>query len=199
VLACEPCGSMAACVCAQALRGSLISKKAWPPRPTLLNFPNLNPMQVAVIGVPNAGKSTLTNMLVGQKVGGRSAPQCGTAPVHVRAGWPHAQGLSEASADRARADMQRCLFTGCLAPGLHTSSMHTTALHSVRIPERVACRLCALLCHLCHSHVIEKRNRALPTRAERARAGERGVAAHQHDAGLAPGRVHGGRRAGRAV
>lgn len=25
-------------------------------------------LQVAVIGVPNAGKSTLTNMLVGQKV-----------------------------------------------------------------------------------------------------------------------------------
>jgi GTPase Era involved in 16S rRNA processing len=31
-------------------------------------------MQVAVIGVPNAGKSTLTNMLVGQKVGRRLPP-----------------------------------------------------------------------------------------------------------------------------
>jgi len=94
VLACELCGSVAACMCAQASYGFPIRKKAWPPRPTLLNYPNLNPMQVAVIGVPNAGKSTLTNMLVGQKVG-RSTPQCGAAPVHARAGWPHAQGLSE--------------------------------------------------------------------------------------------------------
>lgn len=41
--------------------------------------------QVAVIGVPNAGKSTLTNKLVGQK----ASPRCASA----RKSAEHAAGL----------------------------------------------------------------------------------------------------------
>ena len=96
-------------------------------------------MQAAIIGVPNAGKSMLTNMLVGQKVGRPQRPL-------VRLRWCM---RARALAPRPMAVRSQCTWRTCKqseAPVCGTSdTWHSHIQHarnSVALPlkhERAAC------------------------------------------------------------